>query len=118
MITIGLGFLVPWPMTMCIMSLRSASHISMQSKSIQSIGVRTNTLLMKAYVVFWFDHAVLNTTLFVIWLFLQNYDFEDELTKSRLRVAMAYFFLACLINAISLDHLIIYFYYKHSLRLS
>lgn len=34
MITIGLGFLVPWPMTMCIMSLRSASHISMQSKSI------------------------------------------------------------------------------------
>ena len=73
---------------------------------------------MKAYVLFWFDHAVLNTTVFVIWLFLQNYDFQDELTKCRLRVAIAYFFFACLINCISLDLLIIYFYYKHNLRLS
>ena len=70
LITAGLGFLVPWPITMTIMSLVSARRISKQTKSIQQIGVRTNSPLMKAYIALWFNHAVLNTTIFVLWMLM------------------------------------------------
>ena len=75
---------------------------------------------MKAYIALWFNHAVLNTTEFVLWMMWLADGVWDysSLQEARIAVAASYFLCAILINAISLDLMILYFYYRHSIRLS
>ena len=77
--------------TMTVITLMSMYHIDRSSKSVQSFGVKPNSILMKLYVVFWGGMALFIFVQAALWIFIANSPDPDEASVQRMYTAMPFF---------------------------
>ena len=105
-----------------VVGLLSANHINKNSKSVERLGIRTNSNLIQLYIVLWIS-LVLDTVTSGALLLVLNQEQEDfhwqHLDKQVFQIQLSAIILMCMRCIISscLDLLIMFAYYRLSLRL-
>ena len=107
---------------MALITLLSARHIHNNSKQVEKLGIRTNSVIMKVYVVFWISLAVCTTSCFALininTVQIHLADCCDSDFFLRMMIAISTLISLLYVLIASLEIIMLYAYHRISERLS
>ena len=107
----------------------AARHIHVNSKQVESLGIRTSSTLITLYVTFWIGLAIFSVSFLILLIWerviyisytKQGINTRKEKTDRDLRITISEFVVLMLLNILgkSLELMILYAYFRLSMKLS